>query len=93
MQKLLAAKGGGRKIDISRVCVLCKNRHDRRHKIVVSREAVWCLLFWKDGDETHENVDCVRVAMKDFNCVHWDHVMSFLIGQLGVIYPDCFFDE
>jgi len=83
----------GREVQIERERVLRKDCHDRRHKLIVDREALWCQLFWKDGDVLHQNVDCVRVLATHLNSVFWEHIMSFLLGQMGVIHPRRFFDE
>ena len=83
----------GRDVELERERFLRKDRHDKRHKLIAGREALWCRLFWKDGDVSHQNVDCVRVPLRDLNSVYWEHVMSFLLGQMGIIHHPNFFDE
>ena len=97
--KKMLSKGcepSGRTVKIVSVQVLRRDRHTIKNQKIAGRTAEWCRLFWEEdgGGVREENVDCVRVRLKELNSAYWEHVSSFLLGDcMGVRHRKGFFDE
>ena len=97
--KKMLSKGceaSGRTVKIVRVRELRRDRHTIKSQKIAGRTAEWCRLFWEEdgGGVREENVDCVRVLLKELNSAYWEHVSSFLLGDcMGVRHRKGFFDE
>ena len=70
VKKMLLKGGGedmGREVKIVRVRALRRDEHSIKSQKIAGRTAEWCRLFWEEGGggRREENVDCVRVLLKE----------------------------